>query len=76
MAPPHLTTLPPEVLHHIFTWLDPADIVTLLPHVCSALRAFTHGNRKLHRDVYLQHLVNDISNQNLPTTFTNQTLYT
>ncbi|KAH6895855.1 hypothetical protein B0T10DRAFT_558027 [Thelonectria olida] len=56
MAPPRLTTLPPEILHHIFTQLDPADIVTLLPHVCSAFRAFTKGNRKLHRDIYLQNL--------------------
>ncbi|OAQ97015.1 hypothetical protein LLEC1_08108, partial [Akanthomyces lecanii] len=50
-----LTTLPPELLHHIFSWLNPTDLGTL-PRVCSALNDYVKGNWKLCQDVYLNHL--------------------
>ncbi|KAH7150044.1 hypothetical protein B0J13DRAFT_620381 [Dactylonectria estremocensis] len=49
-----LVILPPEVLHNIFKWLDPADIV-ILPRVCPVLYTFTKGNKTLSRAVYLRH---------------------
>ncbi|KAF5004515.1 hypothetical protein FDECE_8999 [Fusarium decemcellulare] len=52
---PTLTALPAEILHHILRWLAPADLFSL-PRVSSALNAFTKGNRKLYRDVYLNTL--------------------
>lgn len=52
-----LINLPAEVLQLILQWLDPADIVIILPQVCSLLRAFAKGNKTLCRAVYLKHLV-------------------
>ncbi|KAH7017355.1 hypothetical protein EDB80DRAFT_282335 [Ilyonectria destructans] len=51
-----LINLPAEVLQLILQWLDPADIVIILPQVCSLLRAFAKGNKTLCRAVYLKHL--------------------
>lgn len=51
-----LVTLPPELLHQILVWIDPADVVGL-PRVCRRLRAFVSQNVTLYHDVYLHHLV-------------------
>ncbi|KAM4057001.1 F-box-like domain-containing protein [Hirsutella rhossiliensis] len=48
----HLVSLPPEILHNIFQWLRPHDLL-LLPRVCRIFRAFAYKNRRLCRDVYL-----------------------
>lgn len=51
-----LINLPAEVLQLILQWLDPADILIILPQVCSSLRAFAKSNKALCRAVYLKHL--------------------
>lgn len=53
----NLTNLPPEILHHILQWLQPADLIVTLPRVCRSLNAFTKGNRNLYRANYLHNLV-------------------
>lgn len=53
---PHLTTLPPEILHSTFQWLYPADLIAL-PRVCRMLHAFVQGNQPLCRQIYLNSLV-------------------
>jgi hypothetical protein len=53
---PRLVTLPAEVLHNIFIWLDPGDLGSL-PRVCRALHDYVTGNWKLCQDIYLNHLV-------------------
>ncbi|PHH87602.1 hypothetical protein CDD83_8655 [Cordyceps sp. RAO-2017] len=53
MTPP--TSLPPEILSHIFRWLCPEDLVAV-PHVCRAFYDCVKGNRKLFRDVYMLRL--------------------
>lgn len=53
---PRLTTLPAELLHHIFSSLDPTDLGAL-PRVCKVLNDYVKGNWKLCQDVYLNHLV-------------------
>lgn len=61
----HFTTLPAEVLHHIFTWLDPRDLGAL-PRVCQVLHAHVKGNWKLCQDVYLNHLVSKMPRNKPP----------
>ncbi|KJZ79142.1 hypothetical protein HIM_01293 [Hirsutella minnesotensis 3608] len=51
----HLTSLPPEILHDIFRWLSPRDLL-LLHRVCRVLRDYVRGNNSLCRDVY-RHLL-------------------
>ena len=53
---PRLITLPAEVLHNIFIWLDPDDLGSL-PRVCRVLHDYVTGNWKLCQDIYLNHLV-------------------
>ncbi|PNY28769.1 Uncharacterized protein TCAP_01314 [Tolypocladium capitatum] len=50
-----LTSLPPEILHSIFQWLCPEDLL-LLPHVCRLFYRYVRGNWRLCRDVYLRTL--------------------
>ncbi|KAJ3499117.1 hypothetical protein NLG97_g593 [Lecanicillium saksenae] len=52
-----LTTLPAELLHHIFVWLDPKDL-GVLPRVCRSFHEYVKNNWKLCQDVYLLHLDN------------------
>lgn len=54
-----LTSLPPEILHDVLTWLGLADLVTL-PRVSRALRIFLRDNQPLYRDVYLKSLVRSV----------------
>lgn len=58
----NLTTLPAEILHCVFAWLDPRDLGRL-PRVCKVLNDYVKGNWKLCQDVYLNHLV---SHRDLP----------
>lgn len=51
-----LTSLPPEILHSIFQWLCPEDLL-LLPRVCRRFHRYVKGNWKLCRDVYTRTLV-------------------
>lgn len=53
---PELTTLPAELLHQIFAWLDPKDL-GVLPRVNEAFHDYVKDNWKLCQDVYLNHLV-------------------
>ncbi|RDA96106.1 hypothetical protein CP533_1802 [Ophiocordyceps camponoti-saundersi (nom. inval.)] len=46
-----LTLLPPEILHHIFRWLSPLELL-LLPLVCRVFRHYVKGNRALFHDAY------------------------
>ncbi|POR36209.1 Uncharacterized protein TPAR_03560 [Tolypocladium paradoxum] len=50
-----LTSLPPEILHNIFQWLCPEDLL-LLPRVCRLFHGYVKGNWKLCRDVYMRTL--------------------
>ncbi|TQV96520.1 F-box domain-containing protein [Cordyceps javanica] len=61
---PQLTALPAELLHHIFSWLEPRDLGAL-PRVCPALNDYVKGNWKLCQDVYLNHLDNPPNNTNI-----------
>lgn len=54
-----LTTLPPEMLHLIFVWLDPEDL-SVLPRVCKAFNQHVKGNRDLCKNIYLNQLVSDM----------------
>ncbi|PFH59517.1 hypothetical protein XA68_12220 [Ophiocordyceps unilateralis] len=47
----HLALLPPEILHNIFRWLGPVDLL-LLPFVCRIFRHHVEGNRALFHDAY------------------------
>ena len=51
----NLLDLPHEVLHCIFTHVDPHDIAHL--SCCRALRAFIKCDRVLFRDIYLKNFV-------------------
>lgn len=51
-----LTALPVEILHAIFSLLDPKDLAAL-PRVCSSIRDNVAGNAKLFKDVYMNHYV-------------------
>ncbi|GKT85292.1 F-box domain-containing protein [Colletotrichum tofieldiae] len=51
----HLNLLPAEILHHIFSGLDPRDLGRL-PRTCRFLHDFVKGNQKLCKDVYLNTL--------------------
>ncbi|KAK4156848.1 hypothetical protein C8A00DRAFT_40754 [Chaetomidium leptoderma] len=48
-----LTHLPPEILHHIFSYADPEDL-TRIPLVCRFLNNFIKGNNALCRAIYLR----------------------
>ena len=52
----HLTGLPPEILHSIFSLLEPADL-GVLPCICKVVRDHVDGNWKLFKDVYLNKFV-------------------
>jgi hypothetical protein len=58
----HLTSMPAELLHLIFQWLHPSDLLAL-PRVCRALHAFTKSNQKLCSDIYLHTLDTPTSDQ-------------
>ena len=51
-----LAALPPEILNHIFMWLDPESLMTA-SHVCRLLYSVFKGNQSLCRNVYLLHMV-------------------
>jgi hypothetical protein len=51
-----IKTLPPEILHHIFSWLNP-DELDPVSRVCRFFYDFITGNQNLCRDIYLFHLV-------------------
>ncbi|KAH8718950.1 hypothetical protein HC256_003574 [Beauveria bassiana] len=59
-----LTGLPAELLHQIFSWLDPRDLGAL-PRVCLVLNNHVKGNWKLCQDVYLNHLDKPQNNNNI-----------
>ncbi|KAM3453992.1 hypothetical protein NHJ6243_009004 [Beauveria neobassiana] len=59
-----LTGLPAELLHQIFSWLDPRDLGAL-PRVCQVLNNHVKGNWKLCQDVYLNHLDKPQNNNNI-----------
>ncbi|RDA86120.1 hypothetical protein CP532_1147 [Ophiocordyceps camponoti-leonardi (nom. inval.)] len=46
-----ITHLPPEILHHIFRWLSPLELL-LLPLVCRDFHHHVKGNRALFHDAY------------------------
>jgi hypothetical protein len=52
----HLTLLPAEILHGIFSWLEPKDLASL-PLCCRFFNSYVKGNHRLCRDIYLNHLV-------------------
>ena len=51
-----LTSLPIEVLNRIFTWVDPASLVTA-SRACRLLHSFIKGNESLYRSLYLMRMV-------------------
>lgn len=51
-----IKTLPPEILHHVFSWLNP-DELDPVSRVCRFFYGFISGNQNLCRDIYLFHLV-------------------
>lgn len=51
-----LTGLPPEILHGIFSLLDPEDL-GVLPYICRDVRDHVDGNWRLFKDVYLNKFV-------------------
>lgn len=51
-----LTTLPTEILNHIFMWLDPVSLMTT-SKVCRLLYNVIKGNQSLCRNVYLLRMV-------------------
>ncbi|KXH46654.1 F-box domain-containing protein [Colletotrichum salicis] len=59
MSPPqqllHINLLPAEILHHIFSGLEPRDLGRL-PRTCRFLHSYVKGNQKLCKDVYLNAL--------------------
>ncbi|KAK1699755.1 F-box domain-containing protein [Colletotrichum godetiae] len=62
MSPPppqqlllHISLLPAEILHHIFSGLEPRDLGRL-PRTCRFLHSYVKGNQKLCKDVYLNAL--------------------
>lgn len=52
----HINLLPAEILHHIFSGLEPRDLGRL-PRTCRFLHSYVKGNQKLCKDVYLNALV-------------------
>lgn len=52
----HLNLLPAEILHQIFSGLDPRDLGRL-PRTCRFMHTYVKGNQKLCKDVYLKTLV-------------------
>lgn len=52
----HLTTLPAEILHHIFSWIEPGDLVRVA-RVCRLFYDCIKGNQALCRAIYLLRLV-------------------
>lgn len=52
----HLNLLPAEILHHIFSGLDPRDLGRV-PRTCRFLYGYVKGNQNLCKDVYLGVLV-------------------
>ncbi|KAK1641119.1 F-box domain-containing protein [Colletotrichum phormii] len=51
----HINWLPAEILHHIFSGLEPRDLGRL-PRTCRFLHSYVKGNQKLCKDVYLNAL--------------------
>ncbi|TDZ65108.1 hypothetical protein CTRI78_v003629 [Colletotrichum trifolii] len=51
----HLSLLPAEILHHIFSGLEPRDLGRL-PRTCRFLNSYVKGNQALYKDVYLNAL--------------------
>lgn len=51
-----LTGLPPEILHGIFSLLEPEDL-GVLPYICREVRDHVDGNWRLFKDVYLNKFV-------------------
>ncbi|KAK1466040.1 F-box domain-containing protein [Colletotrichum melonis] len=51
----HINLLPAEILHHIFSGLEPRDLGRL-PRTCRFLHSYVKGNQKLCKDVYLNAL--------------------
>ena len=51
-----LTHLPPELLHNIFSYVDPEDLARI-PLACRSLNRFIKGNNALCRAIYLRILV-------------------
>jgi hypothetical protein len=54
-----LTHLPPELLHNIFSHVDPEDLARI-PLACQALNNFIKGNNALCRAIYLRLFVCDL----------------
>ncbi|KAJ0310044.1 uncharacterized protein N0V96_005811 [Colletotrichum fioriniae] len=55
----HINLLPAEILHHIFSGLEPRDLGRL-PRTCRFLHSYVKGNQKLCKDVYLNALSRDL----------------
>jgi hypothetical protein len=49
-----LTELPPEILHNILRFVNPADLAWI-SRICKTLCYSIKGNTTLFRDVYLAH---------------------
>lgn len=49
-----IKTLPPEILHHVFSWLDPEELHPV-SQVCRLFHDFISHNQSLCRDIYLKH---------------------
>lgn len=53
---PPIKTLPPEILHHVFSWLDP-DELNPVSRVCRFFHDYISHNQSLHRAIYLNWFV-------------------
>ncbi|OLN95555.1 hypothetical protein CCHL11_04910 [Colletotrichum chlorophyti] len=51
----HITMLPAEILHHVFSGLEPRDLGRL-PRTCRFLYNYVKDNQRLSKDVYLNSL--------------------
>jgi hypothetical protein len=54
-----LTHLPPEILHNIFSFVDPEDLARI-PFTCRLLNNFIKDNNALCRAIYLRILVRSV----------------
>lgn len=52
-----LRELPPEIIHNILRFVDPADLAWIA-RICKTLQYSIKGNTTLFRDVYLAHYDN------------------
>ena len=51
-----ITHLPFETLQHVFGYMHPKDLGTLL-RTCKCFHALVAGNKSLHRTIYYRELV-------------------